>query len=123
MTPSAEGSTGRHFIAEDKAYFLLSGLVQVSKPDLSAIVQREGRGKRVENLKIKSEQSFTDGLIAVCLGFAAGLIASGMTAAGGGTSSAASAASLVSAGLGLLIPQMRTITIEGDVVNEPTPKR
>jgi hypothetical protein len=39
MTPSAEGTAGRHFIAEDKAYFLLSGLVPVSKPDLSAIIR------------------------------------------------------------------------------------
>ncbi len=118
MTSSSTGNTGRHFVAHEKAYFLLSGLVPLGQPDISGVIERESRGRRVQNVRIKSEQSFIDGLVSVGLGALAGFVGGVLVGAGSGSSSSASAASLVGAGLGLLVPQIRSITIEGELVNE-----
>ncbi len=118
MTSSSTGNTGRHFVAHEKAYFVLSGLVPLGQPDVSGVVERESRGRRVQNLRIKSEQSFLDGLVSAGLGGLVGFVVGTVAASGNSSSATTSAASLVTAGLGLLIPQIRTITIEGDLVNE-----
>lgn len=100
----------RHFKREDKAVWMLAGLVPVSIPRFSKVVHEEAGDRVVKNLRIQSEMSVSDGVIALGGSMLLGLIVS--VAAPGNAAAAGVANGLAF----FIIPQLRTVTIEGDIV-------
>jgi hypothetical protein len=95
---------GRHFNVEQKAVWLVYGLLPIVKPDIKEALRENSRGKRVQNVTFKDEMTAIDGVINIALSAGAGIL---LTAVGAGA-----AAPFVS----LIAPTFRTITVDGELV-------
>lgn len=112
MTPAANAQEGRHFVSEQKAAFIVAGLAPIMQPNVAEMVSTESRGKKVQNVRIKSEATFTDGLITVGAGVLWAIIGGSVGLATGN----ATAGTMTTSLLGLLTPTIYTVTVEGDTV-------
>jgi hypothetical protein len=95
---------GRKFTAEQMAVWILYGLLPIVKPDVKEAIRENSRGKRVQNVSFKDEVTGVDGLINFGISAAASLA---LTAVGAGAASIA---------VSLIAPTVRTITVEGELV-------
>lgn len=109
-----EAKVVNHFRAEHRAVWLAGGLLGLSQPDVQGMIRREAMGHKVQALSIHSEQSFVDGLITVGAGVAGLLLIQALTAPQG--AAAVPQFPYYTLLLALLIPQTRTVTVEGDVL-------
>lgn len=98
--------------AEDRAIFIVAGLIPISTPDIERTIRREAGGRKIQGIRIQSQMSFTDALLTIGSILGIGFI--GGAASGGNPSSLAAVQVLAS----VIAPQFRTITVDAEVIAE-----
>jgi len=123
VRPAAEtvalaGTSGkfvRHFSRDERAWFIGGGLVQFAGPKPGDLLLGQSGGGKIANAKITTEQTFVDGLIwfgcALVVNLGLGLAT---TATGLNTNPVVPFVTPVISAL--LVPGVRTITVEGDAL-------
>jgi hypothetical protein len=111
MSREANAKVVRHFKTENKAIWIIAGLLPIASPNLPAIIRQEAGDRPVRSLVIRSEQSFFDGLISAVVGGGLSFAIAGANPTGNPAASAA-----LGVATGLIVPYFRTITVEGDIV-------
>jgi hypothetical protein len=111
MSRESNAKVIRHFKTEGKALWIAGGLMPFTSPNLPTMIRSEAGERPVRSLVIRSEQSLTDGLISFAASFSLTLVISAANPTG--NPAASMALGLLS---GLILPHLRTITVEGDIV-------
>ncbi len=117
------GGTGtrylRHVSKEERAWFIGGGLMQFAGPKPDRMLFDLSEGRKLANVKFKSEATFWDGLAWFGSAIVVGLVLNGVSGAvaGGNATSVAVVSYINPIASLLLIPQFRTITVEGDLVD------
>lgn len=106
----------QRFQREERATYILNGLLTVSQPNVSSIVKQESLGKSVQNLTVRSEQTVTDLILTYSPMVAS--VAAGYALYQANNPATANPMMLFPAVLGVLLtfPQYRTVTVEGEVL-------
>lgn len=110
MTRVKGAKIERTFHAEKKALFIVAGLIPLGEPNIAEAIRNEVGSRRVQAVRIHSEMSFTDGLYYV--------LPSALLSAVTGVIMPTNAigAGMISGIGSLLLPQFRTIVIDGEVI-------
>jgi hypothetical protein len=123
LTRDAKAKVIGHLSTQSHQWYIVNGLIPLGGESLDSILSREAHGQAVQGLSIHTEQSFWDVLIPTAVSGGIGLLlTSVLGSAPANGSAAAIIIPLVAVGIGLLIPQFRTITVEGDVLDKPASK-
>jgi hypothetical protein len=113
---NSQAKVERYLAVEERAVFIVNGLIPISTPNVAQTLRRELGNKSVQALRIKSQLSVTDMLLTIGFAILGSVVAS---SAGGSNPQATVGMALI---LNLVLPQFRTVSIDGEVISDDAAK-
>lgn len=112
LPPAAAIATpSQHFALQEKTIFCMGGVATYARADVGRMLQRASGGRPVANLRVRSETTVPDALLANTLWLTWALVGGFVSLQTGNALIGASVGTM----LGLFTPTSFTITVEGDV--------
>ena len=113
---NSQAKVERYLAVEERAVYIFHGLIPVSMPNIAQTLRREIGNKPVQALRIKSQQTVTDILLA------GGLALLGAVVVSSASRSNPQTAPGLAVILSFVAPQFLTVSIDGEVTSDEAPK-
>jgi hypothetical protein len=112
----SQAKVERYLAVEERAVYILNGLIPISTPNIAQTLRRELGNKSIQALRIKSQQSLTDWFLTFGISLLGSVV---VTGAGASNPQAMLGPALI---LSILLPQFRTVSIDGEVISDDAAK-